>query len=450
MGKTLYLECEAGISGDMAVGAMLDLGADRDAMMKALDSIPGGGFRIEVSRVVKSGIDCCDFNVIPDHEHENHDHDMEYLHGEWNEHDRDDHEHTHDHDHDPEHMHEHDHDHEHMHDHDHEHSHHHAHSHRAFSDIRGILKEICMTEGAHELALRIFTILAEAEAKAHRKDIESVMFHEVGAVDSIADIVAFAVCFDSLGIDRVIIPYLSEGSGTVRCQHGILPVPVPAVLNIAEKWQLPLHLTGVPGEFVTPTGAAIAAAVRTDAKLPETFSIIKTGLGAGKRSYKRASILRAMLIREESGNAHEERYDDRIWKLESNIDDCSGELLGYTMDSLFRAGALDAAYAPIHMKKNRPGVLLTVICREEDRGTLEDVIFRETTTIGIRRVLMERTCLKREASEVETPWGTVKVKTVTQDGSVRNYPEYEDAAAVSEREGVPLQDVMNYIRNPRA
>ncbi|MCR4590978.1 MAG: LarC family nickel insertion protein [Lachnospiraceae bacterium] len=272
--NTLYLECSSGISGDMTVAALLDLGADEEILNKALSGIKDESFRTEISRVKKSGIDCCDFNVILNHSHENHDHDMEYLYG---------HADTAAHDGKGDKAHE-------------EHHHHHHHHHRNLKDVTGIINSLDISEKARDLAVKIFTILAESEAKAHNRPIEEVHFHEVGAIDSIVDVVAAAVCFDNLKIDEVIIPKICEGTGTVRCQHGVLPVPVPAVLNIAEKYKLPLSIMDRQGEYVTPTGAAFAAAVMTSKELPEIIIPKKTGLGAGKREHELPGILRAILI----------------------------------------------------------------------------------------------------------------------------------------------------------
>ena len=416
MGRKLYLECYSGISGDMAVAALLDLGADRNVLKRALDSLPVQGFQVEVTRVVKSGIDACDFHVILDDAHENRDHDMEYLHGhpEGQEHIHDDHAH----------------DLAHEHTHDHAHPHTHSHEHRGMKEIREIIGGADMTEGARSLALKIFEILAQAESKAHRVPVDQVHFHEVGAVDSIVDIVA-AVCLDNLDIREAVIPALCEGQGTIRCQHGILPIPVPAVANIVQAYRLPLKIVDAEGEFVTPTGAAIAAAIRTEGKLPEEFSIEKIGIGAGKRKYERPGILRAMLI---SG---EEAERDVICKLETNIDDCSGEMLGRVMDKLFLAGARDVHYTPVYMKKNRPAWQLNVICKEEDRERLEQLIFRETTTIGIRRQLMDRTVLKRQQATVRTPFGV--------DNRKRYYPEYESVLRLCEESGLPYQEAYQLI-----
>lgn len=434
MGKTLYLECESGISGDMTVAALLDLGADQQVLKKALASLPVQGFDIRISRVKKSGLDACDFDVVLDKEHENHDHDMEYLHG-----------HTHAHNHGTEHMHGHD-----VHNYDAEyiHEHHgaddmHEHEHRSFADILQIIESSSLTERAKKTSADIFSVLADAEAKAHGVPKNQVHFHEVGAVDSIVDILSVAVCLDNLDIDQVIVTELSEGRGTVRCQHGILPIPVPAVANIVQANHLRLKLTQVEGELVTPTGAAIVAAVRTSDKLPESFFIEKTGLGAGKREYACAGILRAMLLEFENKESWVEK--DEICKLETNIDDCSGETLGFLMERLMRAGAKDVHYTPVYMKKNRPAYQVNVICKKEDAEKLEEIIFRGTTTIGIRRMYMERSILKREAAEIDTPFGKMKVKVCSLQDGKRIYPEYEEVVRICRETGLSYYEVVKNI-----
>lgn len=424
MGQTLYLECSSGISGDMVVAALLDLGADEKVLRKALESLPVKGFEIEISRVKKSGLDACDFNVKLDKHHENHDHDMEYLHG-----------HHHSHHHEKE-THEHHHKDE-VHEHCHtqgEHAHEH-HEHRGLPEIETIIQKAGISERAKTMSCHIFRILAEAEAKAHGTSMEQVHFHEVGAVDSIVDIVAAAVCLDNLDIDHVIVPYICEGRGTVRCQHGILPIPVPAVVNIMEAHQLPVRITEVEGELVTPTGAAIVAAIKTGQVLPEQFTLKRTGMGAGKRSYERPSILRAMLIeKKEDVKGTKKEIKDTIYKLETNIDDCTGEMLGYVMDRLMEAGARDVHFIPIYMKKNRPAYELAVICDEYKIEELEQIIFEETTTIGIRRVKYTRTVLQREDASMMLKEGELKVKKCTlPDGQIRFYPEYDSAAILAKR-----------------
>lgn len=413
MSKTLYLECTFGISGDMFVGSLLDLGADEKKLEQALASLPVKGFHTCISRVKKSGLDACDFAVLLDEQHENHDHDMEYLHG-----------------HDHQHIHAHDHSHEHVHEdgsvhiHEHHHNHGHRHEHRGLHEILHIIEHADMTERAKETAARVFQILAEAESKAHGVPADQVHFHEVGAVDSIVDILAVAICLDNLDITEAIVPFLCEGQGSIRCQHGIIPVPVPAVVNIAQAHGLTLKPTGVQGELVTPTGAAIVAAVRTSDKLPQTYRIAKIGMGAGKREYECTGVLRAMLLESE-----EKEAADTIWRLESNLDDCTGEMLGYVMEELLSAGARDVYYTPIYMKKNRPAVQINIICREADIEKLQNVLFCNTTTIGVRRCRMERTVLPREIQKIDTPYGKVQVKVCRIGEEVRAYPEY---ASVSE------------------
>lgn len=269
MKNKLYLECYSGISGDMTVAALIDLGADYEALSDTLSSLPVSGFKTEISRIKKSGIDACDFNVILDNNHENFDHDMDYLYGSAHEFN-----------------------------HNHSNSHHHHHEHRNLKDILEIIDNSNLTDRAKNIASNIFTILAKAEAKAHGTDINNVHFHEVGAIDSIVDIISIAFCIDNLNISDVIVSELYEGRGTVRCQHGILPIPVPAVANIAADNNIKLHITNCNGEYVTPTGAAAVAALKTHSHLPKSFTIKSIGLGAGKREQEMAGILRAMLIEE--------------------------------------------------------------------------------------------------------------------------------------------------------
>ena len=393
---------------------------------------------------------------------------MEYLHGHHHKGHENNHFYDHNHAHEDEA--------EHFHNHEHNHAHgagsaqdHHHHEHRGIKEITYIIEHSAMTENAKKIALRIFEILAEAESKAHNVPVDQVHFHEVGAVDSIVDIVSVAVCLDDLDITEVIVPVLCEGRGTVRCQHGILPIPVPAVANIVSANHLRLKMTEVEGELVTPTGAAIVAAVKTKDKLPETFEIQKIGIGAGKRQYECPGILRAMIISEsteqtkgrdkakaqteefknpEIGNnpkTENQETKDTIIKMETNIDDCSGEVLGFVMERLMKAGARDVHYVPVFMKKNRPAWVLNVICKEEDMETLQNIIFEETTTIGIRYSIMERTILPRETRTLPTPWGEVQVKVCTLNGKEQLYPEYESVAQLSREKEIPFTEIYRYI-----
>lgn len=427
MSKTLYLECYSGISGDMTVAALLDLGADRELLKESLKSLPVGGFRTEITRVKKSGLDACDFSVIL--EQDNHDHDMEYLHGSEKSYTG---------------HHEHSHEVNHEHHHGHTHSHEHPHEHRGMKEITEIIQKSEMTVRAKKMAMRVFGILAQAESKAHGVPVEEVHFHEVGAVDSIVDIAAIAICMDNLDISNVIVPVLYEGTGFIRCQHGQIPVPVPAVTHIAETHKLKLKITDIQGELVTPTGAAVVAAFRTSDRLPEDFTILKTGIGAGKRQYRCPGILRAMLIRETT----DLQIKDIIWKLETDMDDCGGEMMGHVMNLLMANGAREVHYTPIYTKKNRPAYTLTVICKESEREKLENLIFSETTTIGIRRVEMERTILQREIQKKDTPVGTAIVKACTlPDGNIRYYPEYENVAELAERNQLSFRETYDRIRS---
>lgn len=462
--KTLYLDCSSGISGDMTVAALLDLGADAKVLTEALDSLPLDGYRVEITNVIKSGLKACDFHVILDADHENHDHDMEYLHGEPP---VSDDIHTH---HDDMHAHSdcqysnpddvhthfghqhsyHDDMHSHsngqhsnpddMHSHsDNQHEHHAPHG-RNLQDITEILKSGKLTPRALELALKIFHIIAEAESQVHGKSLQEVHFHEVGAVDSIVDIAAVAVCVDNLDIRQVIIPSLTEGCGQVRCQHGLLPVPVPATTAIVTAYQLPLHLSSVRGELVTPTGAAIAAALRTQEKLPEEFRILRTGLGAGKRNYPIAGVLRAMLI-EDSG-----MEQDHVLMIETNMDDCTGEAMGFVMEELLSHGALDVFYTPIYMKKHRPAYQLSVLCPLEKRQDMEALIFRHTTTIGLRAYEVQRTKLSRKIICLETPWGMADVKCCQFGDEVYYYPESDSIFKLAQENQLSFTEMYHEVK----
>ncbi len=496
MGKHIYIEGADGISGDMTVAALLDLGADEQVLKAALDSMPLLGYKMCISRVKVSGIDCVDFDVITDTP--NQDHDDAYLYGvdtaerpldagprhenaetqnEESHHGNHHHDegghhcHHHDNGEHEQHCHHHDggvaRDHGHHHDGEEEHGHHHGegnkychrhhdnyeqqhhkhahdHAHRGLKEIREIIGKGNLTERARALALRIFDIIADAESKTHGVEVSELHFHEVGAIDSIVDVVAAAVCADNLGIDRVTVTGLTEGTGTVRCAHGIMPVPVPATTGIAAAHHLPLHITDRPAELITPTGAAIAAALMTDTALPWPFVIKGVGIGAGKRKTPRQSMLRIFEIESGNGQGGE---NDEIIKIETNIDDASGELLGYVMERLFETGARDVYFTPITMKKNRPAVMLSVIADDATAPALEEIILRETTTIGLRRMTMSRQTLDRRVRTITTPKGEAKVKVCQREGEVVVYPEYESVRAIAKESGEPFSEVYHYIRD---
>ena len=474
MGKTLYLDCSSGISGDMTVAALLGLGASEERLRADLATLPvANEFSVAVSRVTKSGLDACDFDVRLDAEHENHDHDMAWLFGrepgeEAHEHGALGHEH-HEHAHD--HEHEHDHDHGHEHEHDHDHGHHHAH--RTLTDVTAIIDASGLSDHAKGLALAIFRKLAEAEATVHGATPETVHFHEVGATDSIVDICSVAICLDDLGVTEVVVPGVAEGVGTIRCAHGIMPVPVPAVVALCQASGIALTPTGVQGELVTPTGAAIVAALRTSTELPARYRIDATGYGAGKRPYVGCSgLLRAQLVEAFAADGTDDGREGAagvaspglqpgpevslpafalpfpteearvVTKLECDLDDVTGEAVGHVIGLLMDAGARDAHAIPTIMKKGRPGLQLQVICDAPKAAGLERIIFEHTTTIGIRSSLMRRDGLVRRMSSATTAYGEVVTKVVTMpDGTERAYPEYDSVVAASARTGASFQDV---------
>ncbi len=389
MTEYLYLDGACGISGDMTVAALLDLGADAEKLDKVLKSLHLDGFDYHISRKNSYSICGCDFDVRL-HHHE-HCHEEEY------------------------------------------HEHHH-HEHRHLSDVYEIIDRGEMTDGARQLAKKIFLIVAEAESKAHGCPPDEVHFHEVGAVDSIVDIISAAVLFDDLKIKNVVVDGLNDGRGFVNCQHGSLPVPVPAVVNIAEKYDIALRPMPVDGEMVTPTGIAIAAALMTTDKLPTAYKIVKSGIGLGKRDFGHANFLRAMIIQDKTD-------EKQMYVVETNIDDSTAEELGLAMEKLSEAGAADVHFEPCFMKKNRPAYILRVIVSVDLLEKIEDTIFRNTSTIGLRKYKVERTCMERENFCVNLPEGKVDVKKCRLGNIIRYKPEYESIKALSASSGRPFREI---------
>lgn len=399
---TLYLECYSGISGDMTVAALLDLGATEENLRKTLAQLPLTGYVVRIGRTQKSGLDACDFDVI--------------LEGDAHAEELGGHSHVHSHEHG---------------------AYIHTHEHRTWRDIEQMLDKADLKPRVLELSKQMFQIIADAEGKVHGRPAEAVHFHEVGAVDSIVDIVCAAACMEELGIDRVVVSDIWEGQGHVHCQHGILPVPVPAVLQIAAGHGLTLRQTEQQGEMVTPTGAAVAAL--SEGRKPERFTIKKIGLGAGKKVFSRANVLRAMLIEEAK------EPEEKLWMLESNIDDCSGEVLGYTVERIMEAGARDAFFTPIYMKKNRPAYQLSVLCEEEQIQEMNAILFRETTTIGVRRYAVERDVLERRMEEVVTPFGAAEVKVCFWGNDKMRYPEYESVKRLAKEQGIAYREMYRIV-----
>lgn len=306
------------------------------------------------------------------------------------------------------------------------------------AEILEAVRQADLTDRAKRLAERMFRILSRANARVLGIPAEQMPFQEAG--DSLGDILGTAVCLDNLDVTAVLIPKLCEGCGTIRTRQDILPIPLPAVLDIIQEYRLPLQITSVEGEWITPAGAAIAAAVCTGKALPEKFMVKKVGVGKGRH----AGMLRAMLL-ETEGPKPEPIPKDKICKLEANIDDCTGEMLGYAMERLLQAGARDVHYTPVFMKKNRPAYQLNVICDEKDRPKLEKIIFQETTTIGIRRMYMERSVLQREIREVDTSLGKVQVKVCSYGSDRWIYPEYESVARLARQHGLPYPQVNRIV-----
>ena len=490
MGKKLFFECASGIAGDMAVAAMLDLGASEEGLFRTLKELDLEGYEASVETFMNGSIRTKRFSVaLADPSHPD-------VPGAVNFDPRDDEasnvighgdEHGHFHEHEQYHDHEHEHEYHHDHEHAHDHEHGHEHGHRNLDDVTEILHRledfrVC------DLALRIFRIVAEAEASVHGKPIDEVHFHEVGAVDSIVDIVSAAYCFVNLSIDEVLLRTVSEGTGTILCAHCELPVPVPAVLAIADRYHLPMKFTDIEGELVTPTGAAIAAVLWKGNGLPEAFSIEKTGYSSGHRKYKTFSLLRAMIIKDtvsddsaanrecEPGHGlhgdhghwhhdeHKHEHSDEhgphgehehahghhhvpLCRLETNIDDCTGESLGYVMEKVLAAGARDVFYTPVFMKKNRPAYMLTVLCNETDVPIMEEIIFTHTTTIGIRKSPVFRDCLPREIRTISTPYGEADVKVCYYGDRTFAYPEYESIRKICDSSDLSYQEAVLMVQN---
>ena len=415
--KILYFDCSAGISGDMTLGALIDLGADKNAFLTELEKLHLEGYEIAFETTQRNAITATHVNVILTGQEQVHDHT-----------------HIHEHIHDHGHTHEHDHEH-------HSHDHERGHFHRSFRDIRQMIQNSELSKEVKDLSLRIFTRVARAEAKVHHKDVEEVQFHEVGAVDSIVDIVGSAILITMLKPDRICASVVQDGHGFVHCQHGMLSVPVPAVCEIFAESDALIRQIDVDTELVTPTGAAIISELADSFGTMPVMTIDKIGWGAGTKILKIPNLLKVTLgYQETASDGYTEQNE--IMVLETNLDDCTGEMLGAAMEILMENGALDAFYTPIFMKKNRPAWCLTVLARPEDTEKMERLIFLHTTTIGIRRHLDQRKILKREKAVVPTAYGELQVKRVVLEDGYRDYPEYESAKKLAVETGKPLWEIL--------
>ena len=433
---SLYIDCSLGVSGDMLVAALLDAGADSAALDRALSSLSvADEFEIAVSTVTKAGMRACDFDVVLHHGHETHDHDMAYLHGHGE--DRCGCAHEHAHEDDGHHCC------EHAHAREHAHRHEHHHEHRNLHDVMAIIDSAQMTQSARAIAARAFEILAQAEAQAHGLPVDQVHFHEGGAIASIVAIVSAAVLADSLDPDAVYATPLADGHGTIRCQHGVIPVPVPAVVNICRACELPTSHLDVEGELVTPTGAALIAALDARRAPDFSYTILATGMGAGKRGYSVPSLVRVHRIERARGS---QPHVDGVIKLECDVDDQSAEGMAHAAQALLRDGALEAHWLPVFGKKGRPAYQLQVIAAPQDAARMRQLMFLETTTIGVRWTMMDREVLERNERVEQTSLGPVHVKTVVLPGGERrSKPEYEDVAHISSREGIAFPDALVQI-----
>ncbi len=434
--SSLYIDCSLGVSGDMLVAALLDAGADSAALDRALSSLSvADEFEVAVTTVTKAGIRARDFDVVLRDGCETHDHDMAYLHGHLgDEHDsgcgRAHGDHGHHRDHDCGHAH-------------HQHVHDHHHGHRNLRDVMAIIDSAQMTRGARAIAVRAFEIIARAEGQAHGLPADQVHFHEVGAIDSIVDIVSAAVLVDSLNPDAVYATPLADGHGTIRCQHGVIPVPVPAVVNICRACGLPTSHVDVEGELVTPTGATLIAALDACGTPDFPYTILATGIGAGKRSYSVPSLVRVHRIERAAGPRP---HDVGVIKLECDVDDQSAEGMAHAAQALLREGALEVHWLPIFGKKGRPAYQLQVIASPQDAERMRQLMFLETTTIGVRWTMMDRMVLDRSERVVQTSLGPVRVKTVVLPGGEhRSKPEYEDIVQICSREGIAFPDALARI-----
>ncbi|HOF33988.1 MAG TPA: nickel pincer cofactor biosynthesis protein LarC [Spirochaetota bacterium] len=385
--KVLYFDCFAGISGDMTVGALIDLGADEKELLQSLDSLHLHGYRIEIKKALKNGISGTDFNVIIEEDHSHH-------------------------------------------------SHHHHHHSRNLSDISNIINSSPLDSSVKELSLKIFHEIAAAESKIHAKSIDEIHFHEVGAIDSIVDIVASAVCLNMIKPDKIISSPLNLGEGTVECDHGVFPVPAPATAEILKR--IPVYSSGIKKEMTTPTGAAIIKCIAEEFSSFPAMKIDSTGYGLGKRNLEVPNVLRAVI--------GEMDYSEKKVMIETNIDDMSGELFSCILPKLLDAGALDVFITPVIMKKSRPGHVLSVLCESGKVDVLEEIIFTETTTFGTRRYEVERSELERSISKVKTSYGEISVKKGYMNGKCLKFsPEYEECAQAAQRHGVPVREVYNAV-----
>lgn len=429
--KTLYLDCVSGISGDMLLAALIDLGADTAYIKQELQKLPIDEFDLWVEEVDKRGIMAKKLYIrLPEaaeNEHGHH-HNHHHHHG----HDHDHHHHDHDH-------HHHDHDHGHSHDHGHDHEGHHHHEHRKASLILDMIRESDLPQRVKQRSLAIFEAIAVAEGKIHGIDPAEVHFHEVGAMDSIIDTIGICLAMENLGVDQIHASPVPTGFGKVRMAHGLYPIPAPATAELLKG--IPLAKSHVQGELTTPTGAGVLRALATHFGPLESFVAEQIGYGAGTKDFETPNVIRAVLgTKVEQDKPVTDR--ETVHVLEAQLDDCTAEALGYVMERVLERGALDVYFTPVQMKKNRPGTLLTVLCLPQQSDELEDLLLIETTTFGVRKSVWTRKILQREIITVETSFGAVRMKIGrAQDRILQATPEYEDVARIARENNVPFLEV---------
>lgn len=419
--KTLYLECNMGAAGDMLAAALLELHPQPEEFVRRMNSLGIPGVEFSAQPAVKCGITGTHVSVTV-HGEEEESQDV-HLHHHDHDHHHHDHEHTHDHEH---------HEHEH-HEHDHGHGHHH---HAGMGDIRHILSHLDIPQDVREDAEEVYELIALAESHAHGRPVEEIHFHEVGTLDAVADVVAVCWLIHDLEPEQILASPIHVGWGQVRCAHGILPVPAPATAYILRD--VPTYGGSVEGELCTPTGAALLKHFAQSFGPSPVMRVEKIGYGMGKKDFEAANCLRAMLGQTQEGR-------ETIAQLCCNLDDMTPEALGFVQERLWEAGALDVTTTPVGMKKNRPGVLLTCMCRLEDRERLVSLLFRHTTTLGIRESQCSRYTLSRSQRSLETPWGPVRIKTSAGWGVTREKPEYEDLAKIARDQDLPLDKVKELL-----
>ena len=406
-----------GAAGDMLLASLAELTGDVKACEDKLNSLGIPDVTYEFEKSVKCGIEGTHAHVAVHGVEED-----EHLHEHAHEHEVHEHHHDHEHEHD---HHQEEHEHEHHHDHDHEHEHEHHHHHTHMSDIENIINGLNVSDKVKSDALAVYGLIAEAESKAHGKPVTDIHFHEVGTMDAVADIVGVCYLLEQIGAGKIVVSPLATGFGSVRCAHGILPVPAPATASIIEG--IPTYSGNIEGELLTPTGAALLKHFADSFGTRPVMAIEKTGYGMGKKDFAKANMLRTFL-----GEADNE--SDKVVEMKFNVDDMTGEEIGYATGVLMDNGALDVFTTAVYMKKNRPGILFTVLVKLEDKEKFAKLIFENTTTIGIRFSEMERFKLKRREEKVMTKFGEVSFKVSEGFGVMKTKPEYDDVKGIADKE----------------